>query len=240
MIIDCSLDWSEISLATGSYIRPGGIALTQRALDICKLPVGSRLVDIGCGIGGTLDYLGQNGAYHLTGLDPSESLLGQVEGGQSHGRLIRGTGDTLPFKDSSFDALLCECVLSVLNNKQLALSEFARVLDQDGYLIISDVFIKEGSGQQRSEETQGGRPARDGLLTRENLWTLLRGFGFSPLLWEEHDGLLKEFLARMIMAGERLPDSWRCRGGRGDRETGLPKISYFLLVARKGNSFPAQ
>ena len=64
----------------------------------------------------------------------------------------------------------------------------------------------------------------------------LTRLGFSLLLWEEHERLLKEFVARMILAGERLPDPWGCRQGQEKRKANRPQISYFLLVARKSGA----
>lgn len=42
-----------------NYIEPGGDELSQKLLNICggDLPTGSRLLDIGCGLGGTMLYM---------------------------------------------------------------------------------------------------------------------------------------------------------------------------------------
>jgi hypothetical protein len=78
-----------------------------------------------------------------------------------------------------------------------------------GFLIVSDVFGRSGCGQgQPKEKLQG--PGAEGPL------------------------VLKEFVARMILAGVRLPDPWRCRQGQEGKKTDRARISYFLLVARKG------
>jgi ubiquinone/menaquinone biosynthesis C-methylase UbiE len=232
MTIDCSLYWQEISPVMGPFLRPGGTGLTDRALGVCNLPEGSCIVDIGCGAGGTLEYLQRNGRYHLVGLDPSESLLNET--GQRLGRqcLVRGKGEVLPFKNGSTDALVCECVLSILTDRIAALAEFARVLNQAGFLVVSDVFNQGGTKQEEHGVSSQRLPSQ-GLLTREGLWGLLADLGFSVLLWEEHKTVLKEFLARMILSGKEVPESWRCGQGQGRNNGEPPRISYFLLVARK-------
>jgi len=201
--------------------------LTERALEICRLPAGSLVADIGCGAGGTLQHLERTGLYRLAGLDLSESLLSEAAARLETARLIQGRADAIPFRNDTFDALFCECVLSILDNKSTALDEFARVVKAGGYLVVSDVFSKAGRG------TAG---QADGLLVQEDLLDLLAGRGFTLLLWETHDRLLKEFAVRMILAGECLPDSWGCVQGQKEKKSAHTGLSYFLLVARKAGA----
>jgi SAM-dependent methyltransferase len=237
MTIDCSFNWDGIRRITGSCIRPGGPDLTKRALETCSLPANSRVADIGCGAGGTLEHLERTGVYRSVGLDYSETLLAEAIPRRASGRLIRGLAEMLPFKKSCFDALFCECVLSLLREWTAALHEFARVLKEGGFLIVSDVFGRGSAGQGHSEEESQG-PRTRGLLAKEDLLGLLTGSGFSLLLWEEHERFLKEFVTRMILAGVRFPDPWGCRQGQVGEKTGRAGISYFLLVALKGGSRP--
>jgi ubiquinone/menaquinone biosynthesis C-methylase UbiE len=235
MTIKCSFNWPEVRRIVGPGISPGGLVLTERALEICSLRPGSRIVDIGCGAGGTLEYLERSGSYHAVGLDPSEILLREVNPALMPRRTIRGLAEILPFKRASFDALFCECVLSIITERLTALHEFARVLKQEGLLIVSDVFCQGNPkrGQQETE-SQGFQTKR--LLTKKDLLGTLARLGFSLLLWEEHQRLLQEFVARMILAGECLPDPWACRQGQEGKKTDCPQISYFLLVARKSGN----
>ncbi len=196
-------DWPETSRIVGPCIRPGGVALTERAIEICNLAPGSRIADIGCGAGGTLEHLQRTGFYHLVGLDCSDTLLGLAASRLGSGGLVQGRAEALPFRDQSFDALLCECVLSIVEDRVAALQEFARVLKDDGCLILSDVF--DGSKQSLIQET-------------------VTELGFSILLLEENQRVLKEFAARLILAGKPVPHSSGCG------------LSYHLLVARKSKA----
>jgi ubiquinone/menaquinone biosynthesis C-methylase UbiE len=235
MTIDCSYNWQEIYHIAGPCIRPGGPDLTERALEICSLPPGSRIADIGCGAGGTLEHLERTGVYHAVGLDQSEMLLGEAVRRLARGRFVRGLAEILPFKKASFDALFCECVLSILNDGLAALHEFSRVLKGEGFLVVSDVFDKSNLEQGQPEARSQGLPIK-GLLAKEDLLGFLRKLGFSLLLWEDHQRLLKEFVARLILAGERLPDPWGCRQRWEGGRTAPAGISYFLLVARKSGT----
>ena len=239
MTIACSFNWPEIRRTAGQCVRPGGPVLTERALGACGLPPGSRVADIGCGGGETLEHLERTGVYRSVGLDYSEPLLGEAVPRLGSGRLVRGRAEALPFKKGSFDALFCECVLSILGDRITPLREFARVLKEGGFLIVSDVFGQGGPGQERLEE-KSQRLVAKGLFTKADLLGFLTRLGFSLLLWEEHERLLKEFVARMILAGVRLPYPWACRQGQERKKTDRPGISYFLLVALKtGGRFSA-
>ena len=233
MRVESSFDWSKARRIAGPCIRPGGRLLTERALEVCCLAPGSRVADIGCGAGGTLERVERAGISCPVGLDSSETLLGEAALRLEPRCLVRGFAEALPFKSGCLDALFSECVLSILTERSMALYECARVLREGGYLVVSDVFARENPGRGEPE----AKPARlrdGGLLVKDNLLGFLTTLGFSLLLWEEYQRLLKEFAARMILAGVCLPDLWTCRQGQEKKKTDRSGMSYFLLVARKG------
>ncbi|ABB32035.1 Methyltransferase type 11 [Geobacter metallireducens RCH3] len=218
-----ALNWLELCRTVGPCLRPGGTALTDRALEVCNLSADSLIADVGCGAGGTLYHLEQIGFRRLVGLDPSETLLGDAAPRLETARLIRGEAATIPLRSATVDLLLCECVLSVLPGRSAPLREFARVVKDGGYLVVSDVFSTAG------DEATG---QAGGLLTRKELLAAVAGNGFTLLRWETHDRLLKEFAVRMILAGECLPDAWK-GGTERKGEAARGGLGYFLMVARK-------
>ena len=230
---DCCLSWQDVRNIAGSCIRPGGFLLTERALQFCSLPRGSHVADIGCGAGGTLDYLERNGLCDAVGLDYSATLLKEAIPRLASMQLVRGQAESLPFRNSFFDALFCECVLSVLDERMKALHESARVLREGGFLILSDVFAAKSTAPGRPEAHSHWLGAGE-ALEKDDLVGFLKESGFSLLLWEEHEILLKEFVATMILAGVRLSDLWNCSERSDGTKTGRRELSYFLLVARKG------
>jgi arsenite methyltransferase len=228
---NCSFNWTEICQIAGSCTRPGGPVLTEKALKFCKLSPGSLIVDIGCGAGGTLKLLGHSGIFRTVGIDFSEDLLRQAATHSTPGLLIQAKAETLPLKKDTFDAIFCECALSILTDKIIALREYMRVLKKGGHMIISDVFRQEPPKQEQPEKTQAvlGIPP----FNKEDIIDLLEGFGFSILLWEDHKRFLKEFLARLILSGQNLPDAWGCGRPQSVKTKDFVKISYFLMIARK-------
>ncbi len=232
MTIDRYPDWLKMENVVGPCIRPGGSLLTERALAVCDLPLGARIADIGCGTGGTLEYLEQTGLYRLVGLDLSEWFPKEAGLRTGSARLVQGRAEALPFRKNSFDGLFCECVLSVLDDPVIALGEYERVLKAGGFLIMSDLFRRSGLSTGPSMDT-----AQEFLMerpfTEQGILSVLAKHGFSVLLWEEHKRSLQEFVARMILAGERFSCSWWCGSGADMDKTDPSGISYFLLVARK-------
>lgn len=232
MMIHCSFNWSALRYVAGSCMRPGEIALTEKAFAVCDLPADARIADIGCGVGGTLEYLDRMGICHPVGLDCSETFLKEAAFRALSARFVLGRAEILPFKKASFDALFCECVLSTLRDRITPLAECVRVLKEGGFLIISDVFGQGCSGQGLPDGKPQGSEAQ-GLLTKEGILALLEELGFSLLLWEEHEKHLKEFVARTILAGVSLQELQACRQQQEGNKKDRMAISYFLLVARK-------
>ena len=109
----------RVQRITGNTIRPGGLALTKRALAMAALPAASTVLDVGCGTGATVAYLSRLGM-RAVGLDASAALLGQAE---ASGGLSQGRAEHLPFPAGRFDGLFAECCLSLMDDAALAADE---------------------------------------------------------------------------------------------------------------------
>ncbi len=93
-----------------------------------------RILDIGCGTGGTLDHLSGLGA--LTGTDVSDDAL-RLCRTRGHESLVRCAAENLGFADGTVDlAVLCD-MLEHLDDDALGLSEVLRVLKPGGVAIIT-------------------------------------------------------------------------------------------------------
>jgi SAM-dependent methyltransferase len=66
----------------------------------------------------------------------TEQLEGRV-------KFERSDAENLPFRDGSFDAILCECAFCTFPQKPLAAAEFFRVLRPGGRVGISDMTRAE-------------------------------------------------------------------------------------------------
>jgi arsenite methyltransferase len=224
--------------AGDGLIRPGGLALTRRAIDLTALVPGSAVLDIGCGTGVTLRYLIESCGLRAFGIDLSAELL--ADGHGANLPLIRASGSQLPFADAAMDGVMAECSLSVMDDIEHALDECWRVLKHDGVLLLNDVYARSPKGGASLR----GLPLRcclTGAVSREEWLERLECRGFTVTLWEDHSQALKEFAARLIFSSGSLETFW-C-GSRSGREVEegreIQRIvssaspGYFLAVARK-------
>jgi arsenite methyltransferase len=218
---------------TGPAIRPGGVALTGRAMEFCRFPAGARLLDVGCGSGATVEYLRKHHQLAASGVDISSTLLQEGKSRDAALPLARASAGQLPHGDGSLDGILCECVLSLLLEPKVALREFNRVLLRGGRLVMSDIYLRG-----EVEENPLWQGAVDGCLkgARSASFTeaMLRGAGFEILLWEDHSPLLKELAARLVLAHGSTDAFGGGMKGNGCTSTvAALRPGYYLLVARK-------
>ena len=104
----------------------------------------ARILDYGCGYGRTLAELSQAGFQNLGGVDFSAAMLARARVAVPRSALIRNDGQSLPFKDDCFDAVLLFAVLTCMpdnyDQRQL-LAEGKRVLRPGGLLYVSDLLV---------------------------------------------------------------------------------------------------
>lgn len=221
----------------GPALRPGGLALTSRALAFCDLPVGSPVIDIGCGTGVTVHFLQRHYRLRAFGLDCSSGMLGQARRREPNLPLIQGIATRLPFGDCRLAGVICECVLSLLENAANAWREFYRVLRPGGYLVLADVYarVPEYAGLLKSIPVscclKGAQP-RDDLVDR------LKQGGFTLLAWEDHSEDLKHLAAQLALAGwppQALRPTFGPCDSAPDVQNAIQRArpGYFLMVAFK-------
>lgn len=227
--------------AAADVIRPGGLPLTGRALTLCPFPPGSRLLDVGCGVGTTVQYLTDRHGYRAAGIDPSALMIEAGRRRYPGLRLMRGRGEALPFADDVLDGVLAECSLSVTSDADRVAREIHRTLAAEGRLLISDVYARNPEFLPELRRL-GLSGCLGGMKSMEELAFSLGASGFEILHWEDHSVELKLFAARIILSGGFAAD-FRCLGGEcGGEDRDIDKArqavsrvrpGYFLLIAGK-------
>ncbi len=105
-----------------------------------------RILDVGCGFGGTLIALAQSfpGA-ECVGIDTSDVLLelarrtAEAKGLAQKVRFENGDAQAIPYPDDSFDVVLSTNVLHHVKEPLKMLGEIERVLAPEGILYIADI-----------------------------------------------------------------------------------------------------
>lgn len=98
------------------------------------LPSGGKILNIGCGTGGTADVLDKFG--DVTHIDISDTAL---EFAKNRGikNLVKADARALPFADGSFDLIVGLDVLEHMEDDQGAIAEWRRVLKKGGDLFLT-------------------------------------------------------------------------------------------------------
>jgi SAM-dependent methyltransferase len=100
---------------------------------------GLRVLDLGCGEGRFSRILASRGATTV-GIDPIQALLTHARNaGGEHEAYVRGSGDSLPFADQSFDVVVAYLSLVDIPDFRGAIRESARVLRPGGRFLIANV-----------------------------------------------------------------------------------------------------
>lgn len=121
----------------------GLIFVEERQVDRLLAPLSfTKVLDVGTGTGRHALKLARRGA-SVTALDRSPEMLTVArQAAQREGLLIDfhllSLDNGLPFETDQFDLLICALTLSHVPNLASSLQEFARVLQDSGYLLITD------------------------------------------------------------------------------------------------------
>jgi SAM-dependent methyltransferase len=120
--------------------------VTAAVSRICELPEYTqegrriKILEVGCGEGGRLEWLANSYNAHVAGVDPSSAA---IEAACKRGVDARvGTADRLSFEDSTFDCLIFGFCLYLCDIDDLfrIACEADRVLKPESWVVINDFF----------------------------------------------------------------------------------------------------
>ncbi len=219
-------------------LRPGGYDLTRRALEFCEFSPGNRILDIGCGHGGTLHFL-QGYGYQAIGFDLSFNILAGQK--QNH-NTFQADGLQIPLCSNSLDGIFLECALSVVKDPARVLSEVKRLLKPGGLFILSDIYARNTLFIQplRSAVAHG---CFNSIWSQDDVCKLVEGSCLQQLLWEDHSEALRTLMGNIIFNQGSMENFWSMffqhKGKIGVNPLNFQlllsraKVGYFLLIAQK-------
>jgi arsenite methyltransferase len=225
----------------GETLRPGGFSLTEKAVQFCKISPEDTVLDVGCGRGATVNYLHDQHNIKAVGIDPSLKMINLAKEEYSYAGFFLGSGENLPFSDEHFCCVLAECSLSLMDDLDSAIKQVGRVLKEDGWFVITDVFAKNPDGVGELNRFAFNSCLR-GLHDLAGLMEKLKGSGFTIELVEDYSHLLRDLLVKIGFSYGSMSAFWNVTshdgidGCRFQEALKLCKPGYFMMVAKKGGA----
>ena len=194
-------------------MRPGGMELTKRLLDISGLK-GGLILDFGCGAGHTAEYL-INKQFNVIGTDKSELLIKKAVLRCPEAEFfVLENIDNLKLQNK-LDGIISECVIAFLENKQKIINKIYSFLKCGGIFIINDItaLVKKEPGI---------------FFTFDDWIETLKKTGFEIIHYEDNTDALKEFYLKALWENRSCCISDCIPEGYKGKETG-----YFSIIAKK-------
>ncbi|MBS0170427.1 MAG: class I SAM-dependent methyltransferase [Nitrospira sp.] len=169
-------DYSPVTEKAGDWVTPEALSMVYTryrfAADFCR---GRRVLEVACGPGVGLGYLGRH-AETIVGGDLTDALLRQA---RKHlprtAPLVQLQAEALPLRSASRDVIVCYEALYFFADAGKFFAECRRVLAPQGYLLLCSV---NPEWPEFNPNAHGHR-----YYSARELWALLRESGFQPDLF---------------------------------------------------------
>jgi len=196
--------------------REATIELARRA----RLEPGLRVLDVGCGLGGSARFLSAEHRCKVVGIDLTHEYveaaraLAELVGLDGAVKFQQANALDLPFHDASFDVAWTEHIQMNIADKNAFYAEIARVLAPGGRLVFHDIFQGPG-GAPHFPVPWAETPDFSFLATPDAIRGTLRAVGFEITDWEDTTPVSYEYFSA---AAEKL------------KTAGPPPIGIHLLM----------
>jgi SAM-dependent methyltransferase len=176
-------------LAPLDHFHTRGILATAELAAAAGLEPSTRVLDLGCGIGGPARYLAATFGCRVTGVDLSPSFIDAANYltgrcGLSD-RVTFQVGDALllPFEEGAFDAVFLQHVAMNIANSSSLYAEMRRILAPGGRFATYDLVLRDG------DVVYPAPWARDAstsfLLSEGDTRQALEQSGFKVVAWRD-------------------------------------------------------
>ena len=219
-----ALTTADIGAIDEFHIR--GRKATLELAEGLNLTAGTRVLDLGSGLGGPARTLAETYGCHVTGIDltpafcEAATALSKWVGLSDRVAFQVGDATRLPFADGAFDAAMTIHVAMNIAAKDRMYAEARRVLKPGGLFGIYDILQGDG-GDVLYPVPWAREPSISHLATPDDMQTLLAGAGFKILSVTDSTEEGQRWFETMA---ERM------------KQSGVPPLTFRTFL---GDDFPA-
>jgi ubiquinone/menaquinone biosynthesis C-methylase UbiE len=122
----------------------GSLDATDEIAELCGIGADSHVLDVGCGVGMTATYLAKTVGCRAIGIDIRDQMIERAraraanEGVADRVEFRVGDACALPFEDETFDVVICESVIALVEDQSAVLDEIFRVLVPGGRVGLTE------------------------------------------------------------------------------------------------------
>jgi SAM-dependent methyltransferase len=184
---DQTLTVAQLAPLDQFHIR--GILATGELAAAAGLDPSTRVLDLGCGIGGPARYLAATFGCTVTGIDLSPGFIDAAtyltaRCGLSD-RVAFQVGDALhlPFQDEAFDTVFLQHVAMNIEDRPALYAEVSRILSARGQFATYDLVLRDGDVVYPVPWARNASTSF--LLTEGDTRRVLEQAGFKAVLWRD-------------------------------------------------------
>jgi 27-O-demethylrifamycin SV methyltransferase len=232
--------------------------LTREMADWAQLGSETRVLDVGCGIGGPAQYLAREAGCRVTGISTSSvgvqmaASRAEAQGLSHRVEFLERDGMANGFPAESFDCAWIMESSHLMERKDLLLAESARVLRPDGLLVLCDITVRNTIPFQYLVRNLSEFENLNAVFGKQHV-ELLSAYG----QWAENSGLTVLRTADISNAVLPTLEHWRrnAESHRGELQESVggeylgqflracgflerlwkeEKLGYGMMLARKG------
>jgi ubiquinone/menaquinone biosynthesis C-methylase UbiE len=232
-------------LASVEHLHSGGLATTRDQAKRITLSKDSRVLDVGCGIGGPARYLAYTYGCRVDGIDLTPEL---IETGRVLTKRCRladrvalrlGNALDLPYSDQTFDVVWCQNVAMNISDKAGLLAGVYRVLKPGGLFTSTEYSV--GPGGDIIFPVPWAYDASINFLDREDVmraqyhaagFRILEWVNYSNTVIEHHErmlGTLPNKLTNRLISGEDMSE----RQANTRRNLIEERLIYWMITAER-------
>jgi arsenite methyltransferase len=228
-------------------LHPGGLEITREMAEACHLGTDSRVLEVASGTGEAACFLVEQFHCSLVGVDVSERMVAKARAKAARRKLPiefrLGDAVQLPFDDATFDAVVSECTMCLLDMPRAA-AEMVRVARAGGYVAMHDILWRDDTPEETKQhlaDLEDERPETLGGWKR-----LFEEAGLHDVVALDRSAIMATWSAdinrQLGLVGRlrllfKILRRWGWAGYRSVRATELlfrsPYMGYCIVVGRK-------